>query len=57
MATGPWFASGPVAYLVSAVAVGALLGSVERTLGAARTAALAAVTQVLGTAVGWPWWR
>ncbi|MBV9919662.1 MAG: hypothetical protein JOY78_02240, partial [Pseudonocardia sp.] len=50
--TAPWFASGPVACLVSVATVVVLLGAIEHTLGSARTAALAALVQLSGSGVG-----
>jgi lysylphosphatidylglycerol synthetase-like protein (DUF2156 family)/membrane associated rhomboid family serine protease len=50
--TAPWFASGPLACLVSGMAVVVLLGAVERTLGAGRTVVLAVAVQLVGSVVG-----
>ena len=49
--TAPFFASGLSAYLASVLAVIVMLGVVERTVGPVRTVALAAMVQVVGSAV------
>ena len=49
--TAPFFTSDLSAYLTSILAVVVMLGVVERTVGSARTVALAATVQVVGSSV------